>query len=260
MTKQKSKKLHKKILTHPQKNLITKLLLDGKGVRHVSKVLKEMYPNNHDLWVSVPTLQDYRMEHLKIEGEVLEDLKRERKHKAEEKEAGKEHTQVRNLSSYKQKLGEIVDFHIDIKRGLVEMDALIRARLEAVFNKIEDGEASIEREKLLHGYFDRYFTMIDKWAKYVEKLGEQRTETNINITVIQDQMSVLRQAVMDILQEMTPEMAARFLDRLKVRMDNLSYRKPVTSTLGGLKDSVSMLAEAEILSEDPLMEVVDAEH
>lgn len=51
-----------KIMEHPDKNRIVKWLRDGKGVRWVSKQLKEMYPDDKSKQLSVPTLQDFRKE------------------------------------------------------------------------------------------------------------------------------------------------------------------------------------------------------
>jgi len=246
-----------KIMTHPQKNLIVKLLRDGKGVRHVRKVLQDMYPDDRSKWLSVPTLQAFRKEHMKLEGDALEDVKKAARLKTNEKALSKEHTVVKNLSTYREKLNEIVDLHVDIKRGLVEMDTLVRSRLEDLFDAAQRGEATVDKEKLLQGYFDRYFMMIDKWAKYVDKVADYRVEANINVTVIQDQMAVLRQAVHELLQEMDPELAIGFLNRLNLRMNELAYRPapgaPTVRSLTVMRDEIAALPDAEIIGdpEDP---------
>jgi len=241
-----------KIMTHPHKNLITKLLLDGKGVRHVRKVLQEMFPDDKSKWLSVPTLQSFRKEHLKLEGDALDDLKKAKRQHTNDKALQKEHTQVKNLPTYKQKLLEAVDLHVDIKRGLVGMERLITARLEDLFDSAQRGEATIDKEKLLQGYFDRYFIMIDKWAKYIDKVADFRVEANINVTVIQEQMAVLRQAVHELLQEMDPELAIGFLNRLNLQVRDLTYR-PTTSgppsvrSLTVMRDEIA--ADAEIIGD-----------
>ncbi len=114
-----------KIMEHPDKNRIVKWLRDGKGVRWVSKQLREMYPDDKSKQLSVPTLQDFRKAHLKLEGDALEDIKKAAREHAGEKALAKEHTVVRNLPTYKEKLSEIVELHIDIKRGLVSRAATV---------------------------------------------------------------------------------------------------------------------------------------
>lgn len=252
-----------KIMEHPKKDAIVRWLREGKGVRWVSKTLREMYPDDKSKQLSVPTLQEFRKVHLKLEGDALDDIKKTAREKANDKALSKEHTVVRNLPSYKQKLNEVVDLHIDIKRGLVGMEKLITARLEDLFDAAQRGEATIDKEKLLQGYFDRYFIMIDKWAKYIEKVADFRVEANINVTVIQDQMAVLRQAVQEILQEMDPEMAVSFLDRLNNKTRGLTYRgttaPPSVKTLAVLRDEVAALPDAEELPDAELVCNMDAE-
>jgi deoxyadenosine/deoxycytidine kinase len=252
-----------KIMEHPDKNRIVKWLRDGKGVRWVSRQLREMYPDDKSRQLSVPTLQSFRKAHLRLDGDALGDIKKAAREHANEKALSKEHTEVRNLPSYKQKLAEIVDLHIDIKKGLVAMEALITARLEELFDTLHQRrEFSIDKEKLLQGYFDRYFIMIDKWAKYVEKVADFRVEANINVTVIQDQMAVMRQAVQELLQEMDPDMAISFLGRLNGKMRQLNYRTPSGPpselALTCIRDQVAALPETGLECEtDP--EITDAD-
>jgi len=237
---------------HPNKSLIVKWMHEGKGVRWICKTLREMYPDDKDKCLSVPTLQDFRKQHMKLGGDVLNDLKRVSREKENEKALSKEHTQVRNLPTYKQKLMEVVDLHVDIKRGLVGMEKLITARLEELFDMAQRGEITVDREKILQGYFDRYFMMIDKWAKYIDKVADFKVEANINVTVIQDQMAVLRQAIHELLQEMDPELAIGFLDRLSSRIGSLTYsppNAPSAQSLAVMRNEVAMLPEAEIVGE-----------
>lgn len=233
-----------KIMGHKHKDLIVKLLLEGRGVRYVSKTLKEMYPEDKSMHVSVPTLQAFRKEHLKLEGDALEEIKKAKRKKEIDKEKKREHTKVRNLPSYRKKLEEVVDLHVDIKKSLAQIDTLIRARLEDFFDRAQEGTASIKEEQLLQGYFDRYFTLLDKWAKYVDKLADHRVEQNVNITIINEQMALLRSAVHNVIMNMDPEAALRFTTELGKEMEGLSYRHDSPS-LEELNKDVALLADAE---------------
>lgn len=241
-----------KIMEHPDKNRIVRWLLEGKGVRKVCKMLKEMYPDDKKMWLSTPTIQAFRKEHLKLEGDALDDIKKTKRQHLHERELQKEHTQVKNLPTYKQKLQEIVDLHLDIKHGLVGMEKLITARLEDLFDAAQRGDITIEKEKLLQGYFDRYFIMIDKWAKYIDKVADFKVEANINVTVVQEQVAILRQTIHELLQEMDPEIAISFLDRLNNRMKNLTYRPhmpPSNLALTGMKQQIEALPDVEIIGD-----------
>jgi len=230
-----------KIMGHTQKDLIVKLLLEGRGVRYVAKTLKEMYPDDRKKWVSVPTLQKFRKEHLKLEGDALEEIKMAKRSKERKKDLKKEHTQVKNLPSYRRKLEEVVDQHIDIRSSLVGIHALLESRIEQFFDMAQSGEAARDDEKLLQGHFDRYLAVVEKWAKYVEKLADHRVEHNINLTIVNEQMALLRTAVSNVLGRMDPELAVKFVDELAKEMDSLSYRHD-TPSLDDLSDSSHRLA------------------
>lgn len=234
--------------------MIVKWLGEGKGVRKVAKMLQEMYPDDKSKWLSTPTLQEFRTKHMKLEAEAIAKVKKVTKlveeakteAKAEIKAEKDEHRIIKNLPSYKQKLSEIVDAHVDIKVGLVNMEKLITSRMEDLFDAAQRGAITTEREKVLQGYFDRYFSMIDRWAKYIDRVADVKVETNINVTVVQDQMAMLRQTVYELLQEMDPELAVTFLDRLNNRVRELTYKKstpPTLKDLNVLKDQITQISE-----------------
>lgn len=240
-----------KIMEHPDKSRIVRWMSEGKGVRWISKTLREMYPNDKTKQLSVPTLQDFRKKHMRLDGDALEEVKKASRQKKNEKLLKKEHTAVKNLPTYKEKLAEIVNFHIDIKTSLATMDVLVRSRLEDLFDLAQRGEISVDKEKLLQGYFDRWIVTIEKWAKYVDKVADYRVEANINVTVIQDQMAVLRQTVYELLREMDPELAIGFLDRLNTRVRDLTYgptAPPTARSLAAMRDEVvAALPDAEVI-------------
>lgn len=235
-----------KIMKHPHKSMIVRLLTEGKGVREVAKILKQSFPDTPELHISSNTLQKFRQEHLQLDKDALEQIKREERAKVRQKEQKKEHTQVRNLPSYRKKLQETVDVHIDIRKSLGELDGLLRERIEDFFDKAQAGTASIMEEKLLQGYFDRYFTLLDKWAKYVDKLADLRVETNVNVTLIQDQMAALRRVVLKLLNKMDPDKAILFMEELNREMSQFEYEKPKQQSLEEIRNDLAALPSAEV--------------
>ncbi len=217
------KKSSLKVVNHKHADMISKLLLEGRSVRYVSKLLKDMFPNDKKLQISAQTLQAFRKEQLDIDGDVLRGIKRASKESVEKKEQKKVHARVSKLPSYKQKLEEAAGMHLDIRRSLLQIDGLLKERLEQFFDKAQDGKTTVDEERLLQGYFDRYFTMIDKWAKYIDKLADQKIEHNININVINEQMSLLRSAVINVIQRLDQSLANVFIEELEKEMSTLSY-------------------------------------
>lgn len=234
---------HSKILNHKHKKLIIKMLLEGQGVRRVEKEIKRMYPDDKTMHISLPTLQAFRKEHLNLEGKVLDDLKKTTKEKRLQKDLKGDHDQVKKFSTYKKKLEEIADTHIDIRKSLIQLDALIKERMEKIFDSAQAGTASIDEEKLLQGYFDKYSNVIDKWAKYVDKLADYRVEQNVNINIVNEQMSLLRTAVANVLQKLDPSLSIKFIEELNIEMQNLSYSNGTSASLNSIHQEVVMLKE-----------------
>jgi len=226
----------KKVLSHPNINMIVKELTDGAGVRKVAKILQEMYPDDKKKHISPVTLQKFRKEHLGIEGDALEAIKEASKEKKMIETKEQEHKEVQKLPSYKEKLQEAIDLHIDIRQQLANLHILISARMEDLFDKLASGEAKVSDEISLQKYFQTYITLIERWAKYIDKVADYTVETNVNITVIEDQMALMRESIWELLQEMDPAMAVKFLEKLDNKMKDMDYmtsKRPKFSSMHG---------------------------
>lgn len=232
----------KKVLSHPNINMIVKKLSDGAGVRKVAKILQEMYPDDKKKHISPVTLQKFRKQHLKIEGDALEAIKEATKEKKAIEQKEKEHKQVKKLPSYQEKLQEAIDLHIDIRQQLANLHVLISARMEDLFDKLASGDARVDDEHSLQKYFQTYITLIERWAKYIDKVADYTIDTNVNITVIEDQMALMRETVWELLQEMDPAMAVKFLERLDNKMKNTDYNARKRTNFGNIQDNVKTLA------------------
>jgi methyl-accepting chemotaxis protein len=236
----------KKILSHPDKNAIVRMLIQGQGVRAVAKAIKEMQPDNKKLWVSVPTLQKFRKEKLNLEGKAIAEAKLLAKEKQEIREIKKEETQLKRIPAYKEKLQEAIDLHVDIPQQLRELLVLVKSRVEDLFDKSANGNLSINEEANLHKHFATWTSTIQQWAKYVDRIADKTVETNVNITVIEDQMSVIRETVREVMDEMEPAMAIKFCDRLSTKMSDLSYVPQKTTNFKTIHSNTKSMLEAHI--------------
>lgn len=233
-----------KILLHPDKNTVIRMLMEGKGVRTVAKFLREKYPKDRSKHISTPTLQTFRKQKLNLDGDALGVIKQATKERYHRKMAKKEDAQIRRLPAYKEKLKEVISYHVDIQNELKELLVLVKARIEDLFNKAADGDITINEEANLQRYFQLITTTIERWAKYVEKIADRTVQTtNVNITVIEDQMSIMREAVRETISEMSPDLAIRFLDRLNQKITMLSYRKNPDISFQKIKTDVHQLSK-----------------
>ena len=207
-----------KILTHPDKNKILKMLKDGHGVRKVEAFLRDKYPGNKKLIITAPSLQRFRKEHLNIEGKALEVIK---------DSMAQKHLKhnLTNNNTYRELIRERVEEILDIGKTLKEIKAVVEARVEKLFDAAESVGITTNQEQNLIKYLQTILTTVDKQAKYVERIADNTGETNINITVIEDQVAIIREAVREVMMEMmAPEQATMFLEKLNQKMAEKKYR------------------------------------
>ena len=233
-----------KILGHPDKNLIVRMLRQGHGVRSVAAELKKLHPKNKKLHISAVTLQKFRKEKLNLEGEVLDAIKQATREKQAVKTAKKEDTKLRKIPAFREAVEEAANLHVDVRQELQALLATVKARVEDLFDQAASGKLSVNEEANLHKYFASWTATIQQWAKYVDKIADRTIETNINITVIEDQMAVLRNAVRETIEEeMDQEAAVRFMRRLNHKLSELSYRQREPESMAEIYSNTKALAE-----------------
>jgi len=211
--------MSKKVLAHPDKEDIIRLLLEGESVKSVESWLKEKYPRKKRMHISYMTLQKFRSDHLNLRGEVLDDIKNRRVEVNKESAEAEARMIVKNSSAYLQKIDEIASTELDVAKRLLEMDALINSRIEFYFNVLQNG-GSIKEDKVFIDYINTMKSLMQDWKKYIEGFADQKIEHNININVINEQARVLRESVMEILHKMDPDLIPVFVDALNRRMNN----------------------------------------
>ena len=240
----------KKILTHPSRTKIIRMLTKGMGVREVAKRIREMHPDDKKLHLTPTTLQKFRKEKLDLDAEALKEIKEAEKGKKEMREEKKEDAQLKSMPVYKEVLHKALDTHIDIRQSLANIEALISARIEDIFDRAQRGQASTNEEQNLQKYFATYITALERWAKYIDKIADHTVETNVNITVIEDQMAVIRECIRETLMEVNPELAVKFFAKLEQKLSMLSYRAQNMS-FGEIRQNVKVLsADVEEISAD----------
>ena len=212
--------MSKKILNHPDKETVISKLLEGDSVKEVERWLKEKYPRTRRLHISYMTLQKFRAEHLNIKGEVLDDIKNKRGEIDREATEAEARMIIKASSSYQQKLEEIASSELDVTRRLLEMDKLINSRIEYYYNLLQEG-GSLREDKIFIEYINTMKALMQDWKKYIEGVADKKIEHNINISVVNEQARILKEAVLDVLQELNPELVSVFVDRLDIKMRQL---------------------------------------
>ena len=217
--------MSKKILNHPDKEDIIKKLLDGDSVKQVEGWLKDKYPRTRRLHISYMTLQKFRGERLNLKGEVLDDIKNKRVQVDKEATEAETRMIIRESSSYQTKIEEIATSELDVAKRLLEMDSLINSRIEYYYNLLQEG-GSLREDKIFIEYINAMKNIMQDWKKYIEGVADKRIEHNININVVNEQAKILKETVLDVLQELSPDLVPVFVNSLELKMNRLNSYDP----------------------------------
>jgi hypothetical protein len=211
-----------KVLNHPDKEEIIRLLLNGDSVKEVERWLKKKYPKSKRLQISYMTIQKFRSEHLNLKGEILDDIKNKRAEVKKDVEVAETRMMVSASSSYQDKIEEIASSELDVSRRLLELDALIGARIEYYYNLLENG-GSIREDKIFIEYINTLKSLMQDWKKYIEGFADKKIEHNINVNVINSQVNALKEVMYEIIQEMSPDLIPIFINKVNKKMTNIEY-------------------------------------
>lgn len=214
-----------KILSHPDKEEIIEWIMDGVPVRDISDRLKERYPKKRQahLRVSFSTVQLFKTEYLNLNKELVEAAKRARQgqEKVIKMEAAKE--EIRKLPSYQEKMNELVDSELNVRNEILKIYSLIDSRMEYFFNKLQEHEfPNPKEEKVFQGYIDQFLKLLEHYKKFVEGYTD-KVEHNINVNIINDQVTILREALREVLMDTDPELVVAFMNKLNLKMRSLEY-------------------------------------
>lgn len=235
-----------KILKHPDSNEIIRRLTNGDSIRETIAWLQAKYPRNKKMWVSNPTLQGFRKNNLNLKGKVLKDIQDASVDQKKEINKQQMQAELQSTNAYQDKINEIADTHLDVSRKILQLDAIIGKRMEYWYNAIYDGDATPHQaDKEIRQYMDRQMGLLQQYKKLVEGMADQTIEHNVNITVMNDQVALIRDTIREIISLLEPSLALKFVDILNNKLGSLNYASPLLSD-GVDSDAVNSI-EAELM-------------
>lgn len=237
--------MSKKILKHPDKEEIIRRLNDGESIRKMNAWLKEKYPNNKALHLSTVTLQKFRKDNLQLDGKVLQDVQEAASVTKRAVEEQQRQAQLESTNAYQDKINEIADSHLDVARKILQLDTIIENRMEYWFNAISSGDSTPQQaDKEMRQYIDRQMVLMQQYKKFVEGMADKTIEHNVNVTVMNEQIAVIRDVIREVMAEFDPDTALRFMSKVTQRLGSTEYDPDAP---GKVDEKALNAVEAEII-------------
>lgn len=214
-----------KLTSHPNKEEVIKWLTEGVSVREVEARLAQLYPrkNQSHFRVSSSTIQAFKVQHLDLKGKMLEDVKEHTRLAQQLVKMRQQKDSVQTTSAYQDAISKIAEGELNTRDQIIKVFYIVENRIEALFNKVHETDyINRDVEKLLQGYLDQLMKAFEQHKKYIEG-HKDTTEHNINVNIMNDQVTILREAIRETLSETESELAVKFMEKLNTKMRSLVY-------------------------------------
>ncbi len=239
-----------KILNHPDREEIIQKLLSGVSPNKVHDWLNEKYTSEEEKQhhITVKAISDFRKNHLNLDREAARLLKKERQKKElglpynanasafiekidedEEGRALRVKDTLLNSPTYREKLKDITDAHLDAPRLIKEMQMLLQSRIETYYNAIASAPSvgdTLKADKMFVDYVRLATDVLKDSKKVWDDYNTTPDEGTVDLNVVHEMVGFVRQTVEDMFAEIGPDLALEFMDRLNKRMTNLKYEIP----------------------------------
>ena len=228
------------------------MLNDGVSIRAIEAHFKNKYPTNKALWVSTVTLQKFRKTNLNLEGKVLKDIQEARDKQNRMVEEQVRQKQLEATNAYQEKINKIAGNHLDVSSKILQLNAVIEDKIEYWYNMAKSGETlPAKADHELRKFIDQQIILLQQYKKLVEGMADKTVDYNVNVTILNDQIGIIRDTIREVIaEEFGTDKAILFIDRLSKKLTNASYRPAELSAPSNLKKLKE--AEFELLVENEI--------
>lgn len=231
------------ITDHPDCQEIVSKIVIGTSSKDISNWLKVKYPDNDQkhLQLSQKILQEFAEKHVDLEATLRRDVLAI---KAGENSDMKIASSLVNNKTYRDRLLELSGETLDIKKKIQELIVTGMARLEQVYDRIQENPTNTKNDYVLLKWFEQMLLAYEKADKIINNAPDQIIQHNVTVQAVEQHNAIFVETVREILQHMDPELAALFTERYTQKIAALKAPQlEAPLTLG------KTLIEAEVLKD-----------
>lgn len=239
------------LLCHPDKDEIISKLVSGIKPKDISDWLKLKYSEKEQshLRLSGVLLKDFIENNLDLYSQLRNDIINTKDGKDVNKKISES---LINNKTYKERLNELADNELDIKKILKETVFLIRERIEQVWDKVQENPSNLKPDYALIKWFEILLNSAEKFNKIVNEAPDQVVQHNVSLQLVEQHTLVLQDAIRATLSEIDPDIAFLFIEKLNDKLAKLKPAEPEKQLsqekrIEQAKLLNSKIAEAEVI-------------
>jgi hypothetical protein len=234
---------YSKLLAHPDKDEIISKLVTGIKPKDVAQWLKLKYKkeDQEHLHLSLKLLKDFLEGNLDLYSTLKQDIEVAKDGKLDRKISDS----LKNNKTYQERIAEVANTEVDIRKVMNETGIIIRTRIEQYFDRMQENPANLKPDYGLIKWFELLLNYIEKYDKIINKSPDQIIQHNVTHQVIDNYVVTLQDAIRETLSEIDADAAFLFMEKLNEKLDKLQMPEQVQPVQ---INQEKRMAEAKILS------------
>jgi hypothetical protein len=238
----------KKILEHPDKDEIISKLVIGISSQDIHDWLKAKYTNVSEtkFVIAEKSIKSFQDNYLDIYNLIQQDIVKSKTALATNSVEDQLDLSVKNNLTYKNKMLELADKEIDIRKMVANLCVAIETRVSQVFDEIQEDPRNINTkvDRLLIDYAEVLGTILEKYYKFTEAPVDQTVQHNVTLHVVDQHISAFHDVIKEVLSKMDLETSFYFLEVFNETMGKLKL-----PTEKDIPNTEMRLADAKLLNE-----------
>lgn len=232
-----------KLISHPLSQQIISKLVSGIRAKDVSEWLKLEYPNKNEshLRLSSSLLNDFLSQNLDLYATLKKDIGAVKSEEPNKKISAS----LRNNKTYQERLAEMADHEIDVKKLMHNTGVLIQTRLEQYYDRMMQNPENTKPDYGLIKYFELLLNYVDRYDRVINKSPDQIIQHNVSVQVMDQYVAALQDCIRSTLAEVDPDAAFLFMEKFNELLPKLQLPEVVQPKSMSVNDR---LLEAQVLT------------
>ncbi len=213
------------LLNHPDRQEIVNKILSNGSAKEIYDWLRLKYPapDQQDLRLNLNLLKEFAKSNLlDCETKVNNDILVAQEEKVIQKKLSET---LLNNKTYQERITQLVDNKIDVKQKFINLEAALHARMEQVFDSIQQDPSKVNKaDYTLIKYMEQYLKLLETYNKSINMAPDTIIQHNYTMEYIDNHSAILQQAIRETLEDMDPQFAFIFVEKIQEKLNNLEYR------------------------------------